>query len=780
MAQTSFFVLENIMKSLILLMICLGSALMVYNIIRYYGFLNHIRKMESLEGTNKTAVIPLLLLIGFLAGYLIVGFVGNPDMVVALILFGGSIYVSLVLLFLYRIVGQLEQNEIRLGALYEELRNDLNSLTENSLAVFRVNLTRDTIDERSGEGLYESDLAAQSYSELMAVRRNYLLIEKADWDEKLFSREGLIEYFKEGHTTAEEILFCKTTSGQSRFVKLRASLAMQPSTGDIIAFITESLYNDEKVSEALMNKALVEQYDMIAYLADGQLGVVIGNPDSNKKGNIFPDSKAGEYEEYINHKIGPVLCGTHEEKTAVLEALNSKEIEKRLEKDEPYEVVFACEIDGETYYKRFVFYTVDRNAKFYLLLKSDTTDARREEILRNQKLQVALEDARNASAAKTVFLSNMSHDIRTPMNAIIGYIKMAKNSDNDPKEVKAYLDKLDSSSQYMLALLNDVLEMSRIESGKLELESVPVNLCELLDDVRDMFSTQMKEKNLDFSVSYEDIRDSYVLCDETRLNRVLLNLLSNAFKFTPESGSISVVLSQNKTITEGFGEYELRVKDSGIGMKKEFANRVFDAFERERSSTVSGIQGTGLGMAITKNIIDMMDGSIEVETEPDKGTEFIIKLSIPLQDLPSVVTASKAQKSKDEERECDFTSIRALLVEDQEINREIASFILGQMGFMVDTAENGKIALEKVEASEPGYYGLILMDIQMPVMNGYEAARQIRSLPNPQLAGIPIVATTANAFIEDIREAKKAGMNAHISKPLDVNQMKKTLTRILM
>ena len=767
------------MRILIFVLICLGSALMVYNIVQYYRFLMHIRKMESIGETRKAAVVPLVLLICFLAGYLIVGFAGRPDIIVALILFGGSIYVSLVLLVLYKIVGKLEHNEIRLGALYTELRNDLEALTKNSLSVFRVNLTKDIIEERGGIDLYATDLAANSYSELLKNRSNYLFIDLQDNDKRLFTRDGLLRYFKEGHTTAEEIIFSRRDSGKSCFAKLRATLALQPVTGDVVAFITEILYNEEMVDNALMNKALAGQYDMIAYLVDGRYGVVISDPASSKKGNIICAKNEGAYDDFLHDQIEPVVCGNPDEKAAVLLALHEETIENTLSQSEPYEVNFAVEINGEIYYKRFVYYTVDADAHFYLLLKSDTTDARREESERSQRLQEALEEARRASSAKTTFLSNMSHDIRTPMNAIIGYINLAKQEDVGPEQIKEYLDKIDSSSQYLLALINDILEMSRIESGKLELEPVPVNLRALMSEIRDMFAAQMSEKNITFELSDSGVRNHTVLCDENRFNRILLNLLSNAYKFTPEGGSVSVTVKQNDTLREGIGEYELHVKDTGIGMKEEFAKHVFDAFERERTSTVSGIQGTGLGMAITKNIVELMGGSITVETAPGKGTDFMIRLSLPIVEEEDPSSSCQESDASRGDASIDFSSYHVLLVEDIHVNREIASAILRRMGFTLDTAENGRIAVEKVKESEPGYFDLILMDIQMPEMDGYEAARNIRDMENPALSKIPIIAMTANAFSEDIKKAEMAGMNGHISKPLDVAQMKNTLIEIL-
>ena len=403
---------------------------------------------------------------------------------------------------------------------------------------------------------------------------------------------------------------------------------------------------------------------------------------------------------------------------------------------------------------------------------------------REKEMEIGKVKAEESSQAKTTFLSNMSHDIRTPMNAIIGYITIAEREDNGEKELREYLGKIKTSSHHLLALINDVLEMSRIESGKMDLEPVEVDLKKTLLEVKDMFSTQMEQKKIDFNVDVSNIRNRYVYCDKNRFNRVLLNLLSNAYKFTPEGGTVSVIAWQIGDVTDSYAQYELRVADSGIGMTKEFADKVFEAFERERTSTVSGIQGTGLGMAITKSIVDLMGGTIEVNTAPDCGTEFVISIKFKIMDnqvdgSDEAYTANDGADNEEAES-VDFSKMRVLLVDDMEINREIAVMLLEEeLGFTVETAENGKEAFDKVAASEPGYYDLVLMDIQMPVMDGYTATENIRKLDNQKLADIPIVAMTANAFSEDVKKAKDTGMNAHIAKPIDIDNVVNTLKEVL-
>ena len=288
----------------------------------------------------------------------------------------------------------------------------------------------------------------------------------------------------------------------------------------------------------------------------------------------------------------------------------------------------------------------------------------------------------------------------------------------------------------------------------------------------------MRQKKLDFQVHTNQVQNQYVWCDRKNLNRVLLNILSNAYKFTPEGGHITTTLYESGSGEYGYGSYEIRVQDSGIGMSREFVEKIFTAFERERTSTVSGVEGTGLGMSITKSIVDLMGGTIEVLTSPGSGTEMIIRLKFRLA-TEEEVSVEQGTLDSGIEAEVDFTDKRLLLVEDNLINLEIARMILEQMGFAVESAENGQIAFDTVAASEPGYFDAVLMDIQMPVMDGYAATRAIRALDDEGLASIPILAMTANAFQEDVQAAREAGMQGHIAKPVDVNVLKKTLAEVL-
>ena len=391
---------------------------------------------------------------------------------------------------------------------------------------------------------------------------------------------------------------------------------------------------------------------------------------------------------------------------------------------------------------------------------------------KNVALQLAVQRETKANLAKREFLFNMSHDIRTPMNAIIGFTALAQTHIDDRGQVEDYLKKISVSSQHLLSLINDVLDMSRIESGKVTLEAKPVHLPELVHELRDIVQAVVSKKDLSLTLDTVGVENEDIIADPLRLEQILINVLANAVKFTPDGGQIGLWIVQKDTAPAGYADFEFHIKDNGIGMSEEFQKHIFEQFARERTSTVSKIQGTGLGMAITKSLVDMMGGRITVKSEQGTGSEFTISLRFPIGEAKTGQTPPAAKASA-------FPGKKLLVVEDNELNLEIASTLLKEAGFAVDTAENGKIAVEKVEAASADRYDLILMDIQMPEMDGYEATRRIRALPDAKKAALPIVAMTANAFEDDRKNALHAGMNGHIAKPLDIQKLFQVLSELL-
>ena len=714
-------------------------------------------------------------------------------------------------------------------------------------------------------------------------RNYYLVYEKSDIQDWMFL--GLVQ--EDIVNASMNSLQCSTTILVSAVVLCIAafliSLIIQKNRTTLRRKDTEILYREELFQKLSMNvddvflmlDAKTYQADYVSPNAEKLLGITV---------------------EQIQKDIY-VLRKLHPEESEDFEKNYLKEIQVHEQKEWDFECVYQK--TGEKRWFHIVAMGSEVNGKKkYILVMSDRTS----DWKMNQALSEAVRAAETANRAKSTFLSNMSHDIRTPMNAIIGFATLAVSNIDDQKRVRDYLGKILSSSNHLLSLINDILDMSRIESGKIHLEETEVSLSDVLHDLKTIISGQIHAKRLDLYMDAMDVTNEDVYCDKTRLNQVLLNLLSNAVKFTPAGGTVSVRLKQLPGTAKGSKLYEIRVKDSGIGMSQEFVQKIFSPFERERTSTVSRTQGTGLGMAITKNIVDMMGGTIEVQTEQGKGTEFIVRLPFRIQsehqriekiaeleglkalvvdddfntcdsvtkmlvrvgmrsewtlsgkeavlrarqsmelgdafhayiidwrlpdmngievtrqirslgdDTPIIiltaydwsdieveakaagVTAFCAKplfmsdiretlmnvigQSQDEPETSilpkanpDFRGKCILLVEDNELNSEIAVEILNGYGFVVDTAENGAEAVEKVKNSASGNYDLVLMDVQMPVMNGYEATKEIRALADPALAGITILAMTANAFDEDRKKALECGMDGFLSKPIVIEEL---------
>ena len=388
-----------------------------------------------------------------------------------------------------------------------------------------------------------------------------------------------------------------------------------------------------------------------------------------------------------------------------------------------------------------------------------------------EKLSSALEQekeasrkAREAGEVKNTFLANMSHDIRTPMNAILGFSDIIAKHPDDETVVRDAVAKIHASGDILMKIINDVLDLSKIESGKLQVEETVTDLQQLSANLEKMLEYSMEKGGIKFEVISE-IENPYVWCDVAKLQQVLVNILNNAVKFTPEGGKITLQYQQ-EPVEDGRAEYQITVRDTGIGMDEEFQKHAFEAFERERTSTESKIEGTGLGLAIVQKLVDLMDGQVTIHSKRGKGTAIIIKLSLKIADQAELQTEVSGRRTVS-----DLTGTRILLVEDNDLNAEIATEILTSRGFLVERAENGRICVECLEQAESDYYQIILMDIQMPVMNGYDAAKKIRSMSDVDKAFIPIIAMTANAFEEDHRRAVQAGMEGFVIKPIEVDKL---------
>lgn len=413
----------------------------------------------------------------------------------------------------------------------------------------------------------------------------------------------------------------------------------------------------------------------------------------------------------------------------------------------------------------------EHNIQKILLSRRDITETQKKALEQHRLLSDALDQAEKANKAKSTFLFNMSHDIRTPMNAIIGFTSMARKHLTEPELANEYLSKVDMSSQHMLRIVNDILDMARIDSGKVELETAPINIYKECYATDALFRSEMEARQINFSVKI-DIKDEVVLGDAMRIKQIIINLVSNAMKYTKPGGKVELSYLQTAHTEDDFAHFSISIKDTGIGMSEEYQRHLFEAFERERSATVSGIEGTGLGLAISKQLADLMGGTLVCKSKLGEGTEFTFKFRLR-------IAGYAAKQAKNISDISVFQGKRILLVEDNDLNREIAVDMLQELGFLVEEATDGSIAVGMVQNAAPDYYQMILMDIQMPYMDGYYATHTIRMLPDLAKARIPIIAMTANAFDEDRQKAISAGMNAHLSKPINEKQIVETLLQFI-
>ena len=940
--------------------------------------------------------------------------------------------------------------EEQLQSVYTSLGESFHQTNDDLLARVRANLTENYVEEANGTSNFIPEGGQRTYSEYLAVRSSYLPIaEERDLFLATFSIGALTKSYMDGVVAVSKVLYSRLPNNAVFYVKITANVTRHPMSGNLVAFITEESNNPEKLATTINGKILAKQFDLVAYIARDIYDVAIGDANMIAHGNIFPKVKHGSYREYLETQIIPALPEDEAYRQRIREAMDLKTVFEMFKIKEPYSVDIEVDMEDGHFYKRFDFYSVDPESEYCIVLKTDTTEVRLEQLEqeeqkreleyskqeladtdgimadagfgmwhmtleegkasrlranakmkellgiagqdlseeeiydawyshvpeserpgvmkrieemlsgklsecinlwihpdghemytrfggtvvadengkqslrgyysdvtesvredRNQRdaLANALVAAEHANKAKTTFLNNMSHDIRTPMNAIVGFTALATSHIDNKEEVQDYLSKITVSSQHLLSLINDVLDMSRIESGKMTMDESEVHLPDLIHDLRTIIHANVSAKQLNLNIETQNVVNENIIIDKLRMNQVFLNILSNAIKFTPNGGTISFSITEKNSPIPEHAVFEFRIKDTGIGMTREFQKTIFEAFTREKTSTVSGIQGTGLGMAITKSIVDMMGGTISVNSEEGKGTEFIVTIpcrlsnnlpgseSVPelqgqralvvdddtdsclsicsmlrklgmrsdwtssgkeaairskealeqedafdayiidwqmpdmngievvrrirkinaegvpiiiltaydwsdiekealeagvtafcskpvfLSELRSVLSApfqSGAGEKEPEEKKADFTGKKVLLAEDNEMNQMIAQAILTEFGLDVVIANNGEEAVRLIDESPAGTYDIILMDIQMPVMDGYQAARLIRSLEDREKAELPIIAVTANAFEEDRKLALESGMNGHLAKPYDIPKMLETITDLL-
>jgi len=653
---------------------------------------------------------------------------------------------------------------------YETALEGLLTLSKDALCNFHLNLTRNTRDEARGTSEYIMNLLrGQTVDELFGNIASII----SDGDEavrfrEIFNRDQLLHAFGKGDTQIALGYHRKVESGESHWIKTYLNMLRNPGSGDVEAIVysldMDRQEKEEKVISAITNR----EYDYIALInAETQ---AIHYQYTSEKAVATVHLTMGNYDTVMKKAMAAMLPADElDERYA---EISFAKIREELEKQEEYSYLFPYSAaSGETLSKKLTYRYLDDIRREILFFRSDITSAARLDRERAEKTLAALREARHANTMKTEFLSNVSHDMRTPLNAVLGYTALAEN-ESDPEKVRIYLEKIDRSGRIMLSLINDTLDLSKIETGIVTLKPAPVRCDEVIDKIIGAVKPAMDEKRIHFTFENSKAVMATINVDALRLQEIVINLLSNAVKFTPENGEVSLIFECEK-LEEHYLRDRIIVKDTGCGMSPEFLMRLYEPFAQERQASTANIGGSGLGLSIVKKLVDLMGGEISVKSELGKGTEFTLNMVFERADLTPGQISGVRQASDV------LKGTRALLAEDNEMNAEIATLLLETRGVIVTRAENGERACRLFASSEPGFYDLILMDIRMPVMNGYDATKAIRGMNRSDAAAIPIIAMSADAYDDDVKASLDAGMNAHIAKPIDPDAMYEAIRKSL-
>ena len=654
---------------------------------------------------------------------------------------------------------------------YSDIANTLGDGFDN---IYYVDINDNSFIEFNAQGVVKT-LDAKNCSDFFAGFEQALekVVYREDWEavQEFIDKEKLLRDLENDRAVSVSFRF----SFDGRLVYYRLKATRTPDSENHIVVTLENVDEEESAKaerKAIANRdmavisGLSDDFGCVVYVDYETLSEVHYRFDPMFDEMVPGWSKINNFGKRLEVLVDTVVHPSDRESFCA--ATEPAKVLDMVEREHMYFVNFRLQVGGEDIYYQIKF-VKDENFKNHVIAGFHSVDAETKREMAN------LEKAELANKAKSAFLFNMSHDIRTPLNAMIGFTDMAVKNIDDKAKALDCLSKSKLSSEHLLSLINDVLDMSRIESGKVELDLNPVNLGENGEDYVPMLRSLAEKKNVHFDFAQHDIQNRYVYVDFLRLNQVVINVVSNAVKYTPSGGSVAVDISQIPSEREGYGLYQIVIKDTGIGMSAEYQQHLFDEFSRERTSTVSKQQGTGLGLAITKRIIDMMEGSIEVDSKVGEGSKFTIRIPMRIQEHPEDVEQVRFAHS--EEEPVSFEGFKILVVEDNELNLEISKDILESAGVVVESAEDGSIAVERLKEKGPDYYDCILMDIQMPVMDGFEATRTIRQIfPDKR---IPIIALSANAFDEDRRKSFEAGMDGHLAKPIVIAQLEDALKKYL-
>ncbi len=696
-----------------------------------------------------------------------------------------------------------EQTDAYIQSLRSDIARGLrlsSAASADTVGTFEIDLTRDMVvngDIRRQELFYHEpgvDIPG-ALPEHVASWAQRIQPPTRDQFSKLVQRDVLLAMYERGEREVSLDYKVFDRSGAGVYLRETLILSTDDLTGNVIATcVMRDVTGQKRTEEQNLKRmevieGLSREYDSVFFVELETEEYEIFRLSSRIR-QLYGKCFVPGYQETLEEMAK--WCVFSHDREYFLRLLSPGNIRRMLGEHRTYDFNFRCGPGASPVYYRGKVVRLggmEGEPTRVLLGFANIQEERRVELQQRSLLENALRQARNADTAKSAFLSNMSHDIRTPMNAIVGFTEIALAHLDEPDKVRDSLRKIRTASSHLLQLVGDVLDISRIESGRLDLEERPCDLMEVLESVSDIIQPQAEQKGLQFTVDVERHMETHVYCDQLRVTQVLLNLLSNAVKYTPEGGQVQLSLRETEGAPQGYMGVEIRVRDNGIGMSVQFQEKLFEPFERERNTTVSRVMGSGLGMPICKSIVESMGGTIQVESRPGVGSTFTVVLALRLQEgqekhhreerYNPLVRLFGKYKQRAPISPVRLKGCRILLVEDNDLNREIAAEMIEEEGLLVTHAGDGREAVDILMRSDPGEYAAVLMDIQMPVMDGYEATHWIRALQDPVNAEIPIIAMTANAFDEDVRHCREAGMDAYIGKPVEGAAVRYVLQRVL-
>ncbi len=685
-------------------------------------------------------------------------------------------------------------SDITLFKNYEEkIRTSYDAIGQNfyhqdkfTLGMFRADITLDVLEEVRGKDIFTTDKEQTVYSEMLKLRaRHYINFMERRKFAETFSVDSLLDAYIKGKSGTRQVLLSRRENGNICYVEFSAMMTRNPLTGNVIAFITERECNNSKVYQTIVDKILARQFEMIAYMAIGRYHVTVS--DELTEGSILPRNIHDTFNSYIHDEIVPMLHGTEEQIQSMAHALAPDSIAFGTQKNSLYEVNIVCDIDDKIFYKQFNFYAV--NPGFYIILVSDTTRLHREQQERSAQLEEALElakaamqQARRANSAKSEFLANMSHEIRTPINAVLGMNEMIiRESTSD--RITTYARNVESAGKNLLSIINDILDFSKIEAGKMEIAESDYRLSSVLNDVTNMIVFKARQKDLKFTVKVDEELPDELYGDEVRVRQVVTNVLNNAVKYTHE-GSVALAVSGEKSYEDNGREninLVFRISDTGIGIREEDISKLFKKFERIDLVQNNTVEGTGLGLSITHNLLQLMHGSIEVESEYGKGSTFTIY-------LPQRVISEEPIGNFHDRFDRYVHTMRAyqesfkapdahiLVVDDTDMNLTVIEGLLSKTEIQLDTASSGAEALTMTRKTK---YDLILMDQRMPQMDGTQTMNHIRAQEDGLNIKTPIICLTADAVSGARNKYLEEGFTDYLSKPVEGASLEAALVKYI-